>query len=61
MNNFFIVMEERTNPYDLKDCFDQVLLNQVTNEEDGKKNVSMKNESSPSNQGHLVEILENVE
>jgi len=33
----------------------------VTSEEDEKKNVRMKDESSPSNQGQLVEILENVE
>jgi hypothetical protein len=41
-------MEETTNPDGLKDFFDQVLFNQVINEEDGKKIVSMKNESSPS-------------
>jgi hypothetical protein len=39
----------------------QVLLNQVTSEEDEKEIVSMKYESSPSNQGQPIEILENVE
>jgi hypothetical protein len=53
-------MEETTGGNDL-DFFDQVLFNQVKNEEDEKEIVSMKDESSPSNQGHLVEILENVE
>jgi len=54
-------MEETTSGNDLKDFSDQVLFNQVTNEEDEKEIVSMKDESSPSNQGHPVEILENVE
>jgi ABC-type antimicrobial peptide transport system ATPase subunit len=33
----------------------------VTSEEDEKEIVSMKDESSPSNQGQPLEILENVE
>ncbi len=33
----------------------------MTSEEDEKEIMSMKDESSPSNQGQLVEILENVE
>jgi hypothetical protein len=54
-------MEETTNGDDLKDFSDQILYNQVTNDEDEIEIVSMKDESSPSNQGQLVEILENVE
>jgi hypothetical protein len=54
-------MEETTSGNDLKDFSDQVLFNQVRNEEDEKEIVSMKYESSPSNQGHPVEILQNVE
>ncbi len=54
-------MEETIIGDDLKDFFDQVLLNQVTGEEDEKEITNMKDESSPSNQGQLVEILENVE
>ncbi len=33
----------------------------MTNEEHEKEIENMKNESSPSNQGQLIEILENVE
>jgi hypothetical protein len=54
-------MEETTNGDDLKDFSDQILYNQVTNDEDEIEIVSMKDESSPSSQGQLVEILENVE
>jgi hypothetical protein len=61
INNFLTTMEETIIGDDLKDFFDQVLLNQVTGEEDEKEITNMKDESSPSNQGQLVEILENVE
>jgi hypothetical protein len=61
INKFLTTMEETTNGDDLKDFFDQILLNQVTSEEDEKEIVSMTNEFSPSNQGQLVEILENLE
>jgi hypothetical protein len=54
-------MEETTSGDDLKDFSDQVLCNQMTNEEDEIEIVSMKDESSPSSHGQLVEILENVE
>jgi hypothetical protein len=42
-------MEETTSGDDLKDFFDQVLLNQMTSEEDEKEIMSMKDESFPSN------------
>ncbi len=61
INNLLTTMEETIIGDDLKDFFDQVLLNQVTGEEDEKEITNMKDESSPSNQGQLVEILENVE
>jgi hypothetical protein len=61
VNNFLIGMEEIASGDDLKDFLNQVLLNQMTSEEDEKEIVSMKNESSPSNQGQPIEILENVE
>jgi hypothetical protein len=61
INNFLIGMEEIANGDDLKDFFDQIPLNQVTSKKDEKEIMSMKDESSPSNQGQLVEILENVE
>jgi hypothetical protein len=54
-------MEETTSANDLKDFSDQILLNQVINEKDEKEIASMKNESSPLNQGRPIEILENVE
>ncbi len=53
-------MEETASGGDLKDFSNQVLLNQVISKEDEKEIVSMKDESSPSNHGQLVEILENV-
>jgi hypothetical protein len=55
INNFLTTMEETTNGGDLKD------FSQVTSEEDEKEIVNMKNESSPSNQGQTIEILEDVE
>jgi hypothetical protein len=61
INNFLIGMEEIASGDDLKDFSNQVLLNQMTSEEDEKEIASMKNESSPSNQGQPIEILENVE
>jgi hypothetical protein len=61
INNFLTIMEEIPSGDDLKDFSDQVLLNQVTSEEDEKEIMSMKDESSPSNQGQPIEILENVE
>jgi hypothetical protein len=61
INNFLTRMEEIANGNDLKDFSDQVLLNQMTSEEDEKEIVNMKDESSPSNQGQSVKILENVE
>ncbi len=42
-------MEETTSGDDFKVFFYQVLLNQVTSEEDEKEIVNMKYESSPSN------------
>ncbi len=50
INNFLIEMEETTNGDDLKDFFDQALLNQVTSEDDEKEIMNMKDESFPSNQ-----------
>jgi hypothetical protein len=50
INNFLIAMEEKTSGDDLKDSFDQVLLDKVTSDEDEKEIASMKNEFSPSNQ-----------
>ncbi len=61
INNFLTMMEETISGDDLKDFFDQILFNQVTSEEDEKEIANMKDEFSPSNQGHLVEILKNVE
>jgi hypothetical protein len=61
INNFLTRMEEIANGDDLMDFSDQVLLNQMTSEEDEKEIVSMKDESFPSNQGQPLEILENVE
>ncbi len=55
INNFLTTMEETTSGGDLKD------FSQVTSEEDEKEIVNMKNESSPSNQGQTIEILEDVE
>jgi hypothetical protein len=49
INNFFTPMEETSSANDLKDFSDQIQLNHVTNEEDEKKIVSMKDESSPFN------------
>jgi hypothetical protein len=49
INNFFTTMEETTSGDDFKVFFYQVLLNQVTSEEDEKEIVNMKYESSPSN------------
>jgi hypothetical protein len=54
-------MEETASADDLKDFSDKVLLNQVTSEEDEKEIASMKDESSPSDQGQPVEILDSVE
>ncbi len=51
INNFLIAMEQITNGDDLHDFSNQVLLNQVTSEEDEKEIVSMKDESFPFNQG----------
>jgi hypothetical protein len=56
INNFLTTMEETPNGNDLKDFFDQVLFNHVTSEEDEKEIMNMKYESSPFNQGQLVEI-----
>jgi hypothetical protein len=42
-------MKEIVGGDDLKDFFDQVLLNQVTTEGDEKEIVGMKDESSPFN------------
>jgi hypothetical protein len=61
INNFLTTMEEIVSGNDLNDFSNQVLLNWVTNKEDEKEIVSMKDESSPSNQGQPIEILENVE
>ncbi len=61
INNFLTAMEETTNGNDLKVFSNQILLNQVTSEEDEKEIASMKYESYPSNQGQPIEILENVE
>lgn len=61
INNFLTEMEETASADDLKDFSDKVLLNQVTSEEDEKEIASMKDESSPSDQGQLVEILDSVE
>jgi hypothetical protein len=61
INNFSTTMEETINGNDLKDFSNQVLLNQVTSEEDEKEIVGMKYEFSPSNQDQSIEILENVE
>ncbi len=61
INNFLTTMEQTTNGNDLKDFYDQVLFNQVTNEDDEKKIMNMKYESSPFNQAQLVEISKNVE
>ncbi|CAM6060221.1 unnamed protein product [Sphagnum tenellum] len=61
INNFLTEMEETASADDLKDFSDKVLLNQVTSEDDEKEIVSMKDESSPSDQSQLVEILDSVE
>ncbi|CAK9237290.1 unnamed protein product [Sphagnum troendelagicum] len=61
INNFLTEMEETASADDLKDFSDKVLLNQVTSEEDEKEIASMKDESSPSDQSQLVEILDSVE
>jgi hypothetical protein len=61
INNFLTAMEETASADDLKDFSDKVLLNQVTSEEDEKEIASMKDESSPSDQGQPVEILDSVE
>jgi len=55
INNFLTAMEETINGDDLKD------FSQVTSEEDEKEIANMKNESSPSNQGQPIKILEDVE
>jgi hypothetical protein len=60
INNFLTEMEETASADDLKDFSDKVLLNQVTSEEDEKEIARMKDESSPSDQGQLVEILDSV-
>ncbi len=60
INNFLTAMEETTNGNDLKVFSNQILLNQVTSEEDEKEIASMKYESYPSNQGQPIEILEHV-
>jgi hypothetical protein len=48
INNFLTAMEE-TASGNLQDFSNQVLLNQVTSEEDEKEIASMKYESSPFN------------
>ncbi len=60
INNFLTTMKEIASGDDLKDFFDQVLLNWVTSEEDEKEIVSMKDESFPFNQSQPIEILENA-
>jgi hypothetical protein len=61
INNFLTTMEETASGDDLKEFSNQVLFNHVTSEEDEKAIASMKYESSPSNHGQPIEILENVD